>query len=79
MVALLGGMEAMEVMGMARGQQIPAMFTVDTEATEAMAMGVIAGVMAAMATMAEANQIQMMMSRILRENQGNIFLIWRLT
>merc|ERR1719275_570355 len=78
MVALLGGMEAMEVMGMARGQQIPAMVTVDTEATEAMAMGVIAGVMAAMATMAEANQIQMMMSRILRENQGNIFLIWRL-
>ena len=82
MGALLGGMEAteaMEVMGMARGQQIPAMVTVDTEATEAMAMGVIAGVMAAMATMAEANQIQMMMSRILRENQGNIFLIWRLT
>ena len=63
MVALLGGMEdmeAMEVMGMARGQQNPAMVTVDTVATEAMAMGVIAGVMA---TMAEANQIQMMMSR----------------
>ena len=79
MVALLGGMEAMEameVMGMARGQQIPAMVTADTVATEAMAMGVIARVMAAMATMAEANQIQMMMSRILRENQGNIFLIW---
>merc|ERR1739842_140440 len=73
MGALLGGMEAtvaMEVMGMARGQQNPAMVTVDTVATEAIAMGVIAGVMAAMATMTEANQIQMMMSRILRENQG---------
>merc|ERR1739842_105020 len=73
MGALPGGMEAtvaMEVMGMARGQQNPAMVTVDTVATEAIAMGVIAGVMAAMATMAEANQIQMMMSRILRENQG---------
>ena len=72
MGALLGGMEAteaMEVMGMARGQQNPAMVTVDTVATEAIAMGVIAGVMAAMATMAEANQIQMMMSRILRESQ----------
>merc|ERR1719275_376596 len=48
MVALLGGMEAMEameVMGMARGQQIPAMVTVDTEATEAMAMGVMASLL----------------------------------
>ena len=68
-VAHLEGMEDTEAMGMARGQQIPAMVTVDTVATEAMAMGVIVGVMAAIATMAEANQIQMMMSRILRESQ----------
>ena len=55
---------AMEVMGTARGQQILAMATVGTVAT--------AGVMVfieVMATMAEANQIQMMMTRILREYQ----------
>merc|ERR1712212_1110937 len=51
-------------MGTARGQQILAMATVGTVAT--------AGVMVfieVMATMAEANQIQMMMTRILREYQ----------
>lgn len=61
---------AMEVMGTARGQQILAMATVGAVTTEA--TGVAAGVMAVievMATMAEANQIQMMMTRILREYQ----------
>ena len=61
---------AMEVMGTARGQQILAMATVGAVATEA--RGVTAGVMVVievMATMAEANQIQMMMTRILREYQ----------
>merc|ERR1719180_60986 len=54
-------------MGTARGQQILAMATVGDVATE-----VTAGVMVVievMATMAEANQIQMMMTRILREYQ----------
>jgi len=63
-------LEAMEVMGTARGQQILAMATVAVVVTED--MGVTAGVMVVievMATMAEANQIQMMMTRILREYQ----------
>merc|ERR1719234_2462232 len=53
-------------MGTARGQQILAMATVGAVATE-----VTAGVMVVIevATMAEANQIQMMMTRILREYQ----------
>merc|ERR1712172_479605 len=57
----------MEVMGTARDRQILAMSTVAAVATE-----VTAGVMVVievMATMAEANQIQMMMTRILREYQ----------
>ena len=60
---------AMEVMGMARGQPILAMVLVGAVAMEAMGVTRVMVVIEAMATMAKANQIQMMMTRNLRENQ----------
>jgi len=60
---------AMEVMGMARGQPILAMVLVGAVPMEAMGVTRVMVVIEAMATMAKANQIQMMMTRILRENQ----------
>merc|ERR1712210_199817 len=60
---------AMEVMGMARGQPILAMVLAGAVPMEAMGVTRVMVVIEAMATMAKANQIQMMMTRILRENQ----------
>ena len=62
-------LEAMEVMGMGRGQQILAMVMLGAVPMEAME---VTGVMVAievMASMANTKQIQMIMTRILRENQ----------